>query len=417
MANDISALNAERSALSTGMHRPTQAVILAGGRGTRLKPLTDSRPKPMVEIHGKPFLEYQIEQLRDQGFEEVVLLLGYLPEMIRGYFGDGSRWGIRISYSISAVKDETARRLKLAEPLLQPYFLLLYCDNYWPMRIDKMWSQFVAAGVPMMITVYTNKDGYTRNSISVDSAGYVSAYDKSNTTPGLQGVEISYALVAKSVLRLLPDTNVPLEAALYGRLASERQLLAHKTEHRYYSVGSLQRLPLTEAFLARFPTVFLDRDGVLNKKPPRAEYVRNWRDFAWLPGAKEALRLLKQADYRVFVISNQAGIGRGLMTEEDLLQIHRKMREESEQAGGQIEAVYYCPHDWNEGCQCRKPKPGLLFCAQRELNLDLTRTPFVGDDERDAAAADSAGCPFFLVSDEVPLLAVAQRLISCDSRD
>jgi D-glycero-D-manno-heptose 1,7-bisphosphate phosphatase len=265
--------------------------------------------------------------------------------------------------------------------------------------------------------VYTNKDGYTRNSISVDSAGYVSAYDKSNTTPGLQGVEISYALVAKSVLRLLPDTNVPLEAALYGRLASERQLLAHKTEHRYYSVGSLQRLPLTEAFLARFPTVFLDRDGVLNKKAPRAQYVRSCSDFVWLAGAKAALRLLKEAGYRVIVITNQAGIGRGLMTEEDLLQIHRKMREESEQAGGQIEAVYYCPHDWNEGCQCRKPKPGLLFCAQRELNLDLTRTPFVGDDERDAAAADSAGCPFFLVSDEVPLLAVAQRLISCDSRD
>src|SRR5438132_2934010 len=96
------------------LKRPTQAVILAGGRGTRLKPLTDSRPKPMVEIQGKPFLQYQIEQLREQGFQKILLLLGYLPEVVQDYCGDGSRWGIKIEYSVSAAEDETARRLKLA---------------------------------------------------------------------------------------------------------------------------------------------------------------------------------------------------------------------------------------------------------------------------------------------------------------
>jgi histidinol-phosphate phosphatase family protein len=417
MADDISALSASRFALSTRIQRPTQAVILAGGRGTRLKPLTDTRPKPMVEILGKPFLAYQIEQLRDQGFEKILLLLGYLPEVVQDYCGDGSRWGVKIEYSVSAVEDETARRLKLAEALLDSYFLLLYCDNYWPMQIEKMWPQFVASGAPAMITVYTNKDGYTRNSVRVDPDGYVAIYDKTCASPGLQGVEISYAFIDKSVVRLLPEANVSVEEALYSRLAQDRQLAAYVTDHRYYSVGALHRLPLTESFFARHPAVILDRDGVLNKKPPRAQYVRDWSEFEWVPGAREALRLLNEAGYRVIVVSNQAGIGRAVMTETDLLQIHNRMRAEAEEAGGRIDEIYYCPHDWNDGCECRKPKPGLLFQAQRELNLDLSLTPFVGDDERDREAAEAAGCPFVLVSDELPLFEVTQRLINGISLD
>jgi histidinol-phosphate phosphatase family protein len=157
--------------------------------------------------------------------------------------------------------------------------------------------------------------------------------------------------------------------------------------------------------------VILDRDGVLNKRPPRAHYVRTWEEFEWLPGAKEALRLFRKANYQVIVVSNQAGIGRGAMTEADVQRIHERMRTEAAQAGGRVDAIYYCPHDWNDGCECRKPKPGLLFQAQKDWSLDLTRTPFIGDDDRDAQAADRAGCPSALVSTEAPLLDVARRLI------
>jgi len=402
----------EDSAPMETLTRPTQAVILAGGRGARLGQLTDTRPKPMIEIHGKPFLAYQIEQLREHGFESVLLLLGYLPEVVQEYFGDGRRWGIGLEYSVSAVENQTGRRLKLAAPFLDPCFMLMYCDNYWPMQFEKMWQRFLRANVPAIITIYRNKDSYTRNTVRVDRDGYVSLYDKSRTSPGLQGVEISYALLRKSVVDLLPEENVLMEQALYPQLAGRRELLAYVTDHRYYSIGALHRLPLTEVFLARRPAVILDRDGVLNKRPPRAHYVRTWAEFEWLPGAREALRLFAKAGYRVIVISNQAGIGRGALTEADLQTIHERMQEDVEQVGGQIEALYHCPHDWDAGCECRKPKPGMLFQAQRELSLDLTRTPFIGDDERDAQAADAAGCPSALVSADVSLLDIARKMVS-----
>ena len=402
----------QRAHLGESLQRPIQAVILAGGRGTRLRPLTDMRPKPMVEIHGKPFLEYLVEMLREQGFERILLLLGYLPYVIQDYFGNGSRWGIQIDYSVSDADDLTVRRVQLAKECLDACFLLMYCDNYWPMRMEKMWECFTTANVPAMITVYSNKDKYSRDSVRVGADGYVRVFDRSRTTPRLQGIEISYAILTKPVLALLPQQDALFEEALYPQLVRQRQLFAYVTDHRYYSVGSLERLPLTEAFLARRLTVMLDRDGVLNKKPPKAHYVRTWGEFKWLAGAKEALRLLTAAGYRVIVVSNQAGIARGAMTEAALTHIHEQMKAEAEQAGGQIEAVYCCVHDWDAGCECRKPKPGMLFQAQRDFHLDLSRTLFIGDDERDAQAADAAGCPSILVSDEMPLLDVARKLAS-----
>lgn len=391
--------------------RPKQAVILAGGRGTRLRPLTDTRPKAMVEFHGKPFLAYIIEMLRDQGFERVLLLLGYLPEVIQDYFGDGGRFGVEMSYSVSLPDDHTVRRLRLARDRIEASFLLLYCDNYWPMQMERMWAHFESTNVPAMVTVYRNQEKYSRDNVIVDDSHFVRLFDRSRTTPGLSGVEIGYAIVTRPVLDLLPDEDAPFEEAVYPKLARSRGLLAYVTDHRYYSVGSHERLPRTQDFLSGQPTVMLDRDGVLNWRPARAEYIRSWQEFKWLPGSKHALSLLNAAGYRVIVVSNQAGVARGAMTGNDLQLIHQKMREDAEQAGGYIDAVYTCTHDWNEGCSCRKPNPGMLFQAQRDFDLDLTRTLFIGDDDCDREASLAAGCPFALTGEGIGLLEVTQKLL------
>ena len=189
--------------------RPTQAVILAGGRGTRMRPLTDDRPKPMIEFHGRPFLEYLVEMLREQGFERVLMLLGYLPEVVRDHFGDGARFGVAIDYSISDPDDLTVSRVRRVRDRLAESFLLLYCDNYWPLQMDRMWARFSELDVPAMVTVYANRDGYRpgKDSVLVDEKGYVRAFDKTRTTPGVSGVEISYAILTRPVLELLPSAT------------------------------------------------------------------------------------------------------------------------------------------------------------------------------------------------------------------
>ncbi|MGH9286094.1 MAG: sugar phosphate nucleotidyltransferase, partial [Acidimicrobiales bacterium] len=264
--------------------RPTQAVILAGGRGTRLAPLTDTRPKAMLEFHGRPFLDYVVEMLRDQGFERVLLLLGYLPEVFVDHFGDGTASGVHVEYSVSDPDDLTCRRVQLAADRLDRTFMLMYCDNYWPLRIDDMWARWQASGLAAQVTVYGNADGYSRDSVAVGPDGRVAVYDRSRTTPGLKGVEIGYALMTNDVIDLMPARQELFEVAVYPPLAKAGQLGAYWSDHRYYSVGGHERLPLTEAFLARRPAIIVDRDGVLNRRPPQAEYVRRVADFEWLPG-------------------------------------------------------------------------------------------------------------------------------------
>lgn len=395
--------------------RPKQAVILAGGRGTRMRPLTDTLPKPMVPILGRPFLEYQVEQLRDQGFERILLLLGYLPDVVRDYFGDGSKWGVEIEYSITEPDQLTVSRVATARHLIEPCFLLLYCDNYWPMQMERLWARFCEAARPGLITVYANKDDYSRGSVILDAAGHVKVFDRLRQTPGLREVEISYAIITDLALELLPPEDLLFEEAIYTPLARQGRLTAYLSDHRYYSVGSLNRIAATEAFFRREKTLLLDRDGVLNQKPKPGCYVTNWGEWSWREGALKALQELKKAEYRTIILSNQAGVGRGVMTSQDLEAVHERMKQDVSDAGGEIDAIYCCSHGWHDDCECRKPKPGLFFQAQRDFHLDLSRCAYVGDDERDAEAAAAAGCEFHRVTPDRSLFDIVMQMKEKDA--
>ncbi len=142
-------------------------------------------------------------------------------------------------------------------------------------------------------------------------------------------------------------------------------------------------------------TIFLDRDGVINEN--RSDYVKSWHEFQFLPGACEAIANLTAAGHRIVVCTNQAGIAKGIISLQTIEDIHQRMLAGIASAGGRIERVYYCPHSQQEGCACRKPRPGLLLRAVRELDLDLHDAVFIGDSMSDIQAGFACGVRPILV--------------------
>lgn len=144
-------------------------------------------------------------------------------------------------------------------------------------------------------------------------------------------------------------------------------------------------------------TVLLDRDGVINRRIENG-YVSSWEQWGFLPGALEGLRLLRENGFRTLVVSNQAGVGKGLVSESRLRAITARFLKEVEKHGGRIQKVYYCTHRQEEACECRKPRPGLLIKAQKEFRFHFADAFMVGDSENDLRAAREVGCRAILIS-------------------
>ncbi len=374
----------------------TQAVILAGGLGTRMRPLTLETPKPMILVAGKPFLERLIGLLKDQGITKIVIATGYLAEKIEDHFGDGSRFGVEIVYSRGDVDWETGKRITEALPLIEDEFLLCYGDNYVPFDLAEMEKQFRESGKLGMLTVYANQDNYTKSNVRVEN-GEIVLYDKKREAENLQGVEIGFSLFKKEVMQIEGNQSV---SVVIKKLAETGQLGAYVTGHPYVSISTIERLPRAEDFFAEKKIVLLDRDGVINHRRGQAQYVSTPEQLEFLPGVLESFKQLGEAGYKILIITNQPGIARGDLSETDLGAIHDKLRSAMEEQGVRESGIYYCPHNWDDGCPCRKPEPGMLFEAAQDHHLLLSQYYFVGDDERDVQAGQTAGTKTIFIGEK-----------------
>ncbi len=176
--------------------------------------------------------------------------------------------------------------------------------------------------------------------------------------------------------------------------------MRHETGSRKCKIGADEVMSeeiIHHSILPLQRVVFLDRDGVINKKL-EGDYVKSYDEFIFLPGAIDAIKKIKQNGLMVIIITNQSGIGRGIMSENALIKLHEQMLAEMEKEGVNIDAIYYCPHSPDDGCNCRKPNDGLFKQALMDFNIDMKNSWMIGDEQKDIEAGEKAGCKTCLLS-------------------
>jgi len=372
--------------------------VLCGGRGERLRPLTDSQPKPMVTVNDRPFLFYLLHQLSSHGIKRFVLLTGYLGEMVQEYFGNGSRWGWEITYSQRPAEWQTVARIFEVVDELDEKFILLYSDNFAQFRLSELLKTNVHHRSAITLSIAEKRPG----NIAIDSDGRVLSYDAGRKSRDSTFVEIGYSLIVKEkILDCLERRKSESFAEVIRDLATNQAVSAVLVKTGYESISDPSRLAKTADYLKQKKILLLDRDGTLNKKSLPGEYVNSLSEFIWIESSRNALKILAQNGFSFIVITNQAGVSLGKTSVSDLEAIHDQLRADFQSDGLTLLDIYVCTDHWNSNSKFRKPEPGMFFAAANQHKFRLDQVIYVGDDIRDGVAAGNAGCKSVLVSSEL----------------
>ncbi len=231
-----------------------QAVILAGGLGTRLRPLIGNIPKVMLPVGGKPFIIHLLELLKENGIREIILCTGYLGEQVREYLQDGTKLGVKVAYSEEKGQLQgTGGALKQAERLLDERFYVINGDTYLPIDYKEVEDVFVRRGKKALMVVYDNKDDTgVRNNVELDEHIRVVRYDKENVDSNLKYIDAGVLALKREILGLIKGSHpISLEKSIYPTLVQQGELTAYLAEQRFYDIGTPQGLKAFEAFLER----------------------------------------------------------------------------------------------------------------------------------------------------------------------
>lgn len=409
-----------------------KTVIMAGGKGTRIASVRNDVPKPMISICGKPILEYQIENLKACGLTDIILVIGYLGDKIKDYFGDGHKFGVKIEYFVEDHPLGTAGAL-FKMPQLADDFLLLCGDVIMDVNFNrfiefhkahKAWASLMAHpnGHPfdssLLVTeieVPRVKGGMpedTHKVIRWMAKEDERTYYKNRVNAGIE--IISPELLKETKKNFIPrhpetPDKIDLDRDVLKPNIKSGRIFAYDTPEYIKDMGTPERYYEVENDIIsgkvharnlknKQKAIFLDRDGTINKV---VGFITKPEQFELIDGAAEAIKTINKSGYLAIVVTNQPVIARGDCTFEELQTVHEKMETELGKKGAFIDAIYVCPHHTDKGfpgerpeykcnCDCRKPKPGLLLQAAKDFNIDLSESYMIGDSDRDMKAGENA---------------------------
>ena len=370
-------------------------AILAGGLAMRLRPLTEKIPKSLVEVAGRPFIDWQLELLAGQGISHVVICAGYLGEMIEAHVGDGSRFGLNVEYSYDGdTLLGTGGAVRKALALLGDEFFVLYGDSYLPIDYPSVARAFANGGKQGLMTVYENDGLWDACNVWMEG-GEVRTYDKEAKFLQMRHIDYGLSIFRKEVF-LPKNCSERFDLSdVMKDLVSRREMSAFSVADRFYEIGSLSGISDLETLLRRrtkLPegkqAVFFDRDGILNEVVMRGDVVgspRNQAEFRLKAGAKELLQTAREAGFLCIVVTNQPDIERGLLALSDLNAMHRVL-----EADLSPNAIEVCPAS-SLADRRKKPNPGMILDAADRWGICLNRSWIVGDSGKDVEAGRMAG--------------------------
>lgn len=408
-----------------------KTVIMAGGRGTRISSIAHDIPKPMLPIEGIPVLEREMECLRQQGFDDIILTISHLGQLIMDYFGDGSGcspatgrpFGVKIQYYFEQEPLGNAGALFRLRDKLTEDFLLLNGDVMFDVDFHRFVAYHKRMGGLATLFAHPNSHPYDSGLLVAGADGSVAQWlAREDARPAYYQnlVNAGLHVLHPSVLaRPVAGPRVDLDRDLLKPMAGSGRMFAYNSPEYVKDMGTPERyhdvcrdfssgLVHKRNLLHKQKAIFLDRDGTINHY---VGFLRNIDEFELLPGAAEAVALINASGYLAVVITNQPVIARGEVSEEELRQIHNKMETLLGLEGAYLDGIYVCPHHPDQGfagerpelkivCECRKPKPGLLLQAASDLNIDLASSWMIGDSESDLLAGRAAGCKVALLTRE-----------------
>lgn len=408
---------------------------MAGGKGTRISSISSDIPKPMIQIDGRPVLEREIECLRDQGFTDIIITVSHLADKIINYFGDGSKFGVEIEYFVEETPLGNAGALFKLRDKLTDVFLLLNADAVFDIDFNRFVSYHKERGGLVTLFTHPNSHPYDSGVLIADEHGAVERWiTKEEHRPqwyhnrvnaGLHVINPA-ALDLVQVDRDLVGTEidgklfkVDLDRQVLKPLCGTEKMFCYDspeyvkdmgTPDRYQAVCSDYREGRVQSknLKNKQKAIFLDRDGTINKY---VGFLRDIDDFELLPGVSDAIKMINASGYLAIVVTNQPVIARGEVSFEELQDIHNKMETLLGNDGAYLDAIYYCPHHPHKGydgeikelkleCECRKPKPGMIYKAASDFNIDLSESWMIGDGENDIQAGKAAGCKSILIGNE-----------------
>lgn len=431
-----------------------KAVIMAGGMGTRIASVRSDVPKPMIEICGKPILQYQIENLKRCGITDITLVVGHLGNVIQDFFKDGSDFGVKISYFVEEKPLGTAGALFKMKELTED-FLLLCGDVIFDIDFGRFIEFHKSHGAWASLMAHPNGHPYDSSLLVTETlppsekgglpveTGKVTAwltkeeeriFYKNRVNAGLQ--IISPKLLEETMRNFVPKhpenpDKIDLDRDVLKPNIKSGKIFAYDTPEYIKDMGTPDRYYETENDIKsgkvhgrnlsqKQKAIFLDRDGTINKANG---FITKPEDFELVSDGALAIKKINKSGFLAIVVTNQPVIARGDATFEELKLIHDKMETELGKEGAFIDGLYFCPHHTDKGfegerpdykfnCSCRKPNPGMILQAAKDFNIDLSQSFMIGDGKNDILAGNAAGLKeSILVGENLSLLSAVEKIL------